>query len=211
MKNLTWITVSGLVVLLILAFVFIPKPAPAAFAYDKLPILGSPDAPVKVVEFGDYKCPSCQFFSQQIEPQIKKDFVDKGGVSFYFMNFTFIGPDSYTAALAAQSIYHQNNDAYWKFYDALYKNQQNEKLQWATPEFLVNLAKQQNLPIDFNKLQQDIVSRTYAAEVDEHNAMAKKLNVTGTPTLFINGEKMEEAMDYAKVKAAIEKAQKGAK
>ncbi|OXM87241.1 DsbA family protein [Paenibacillus rigui] len=209
MRRLMWITAAVIVLVIAAVVVFQPKSEPAAIPYETMPSLGDANAPVKIVELGDYKCPSCQFFSQQIEPKLKADFIDKGIASLHFMNFTIIGPDSTTAALAAQSIFHQNNEAYWKFYNAIYKNQPDEKLTWATPQYLVDLARKEALPIDFDKLQQDITSKTYQKEVDQHNAFANKNRVNSTPTLFINGKKFEDANDYAKLKAAIEKAQKG--
>ncbi|WP_186819796.1 thioredoxin domain-containing protein, partial [Bacillus tropicus] len=50
------------------------------------PVLGKDSAPVTVVEFGDYKCPSCKVFNSDIFPKIKKDFIDKGDVKFSFVN-----------------------------------------------------------------------------------------------------------------------------
>lgn len=208
MKRLVWITAASIVAIFVIALIAKPKSASVQFAYDKLAVLGDPDAPVKIVEFGDYKCPSCKYFSTQIEPQLKKDFIDKGIASFYFMNFTILGPDSYTAALAGQSIFHQNNAAFWKFYDAVYKFQGDEKGSWATPEFLIELAKKEKISVDYVKLQQDIVSKTYRAEVDEHNEFARKSGVKGTPALFINGKKFDDAFDYNALKKAIEEARK---
>lgn len=217
MKRLVWATVAVFVVILLAVIIFDkPKPpAPAAssvsFAYDKLPVLGDPKAPIKIVEFGDYKCPSCQYFSQDIKTQLQKEYIDQGIVAFYFMNYPIIGPDSYTAAYAAQSVYHQNNDAFWKYYETLYINQQDEKNNWATPEFLTELAQVKSLPINIDLLKQDIKSMKYKAEVDEQIAIADKSGVTGTPTLFINGQKFEEVFDYNALKAAIEKVRKNEK
>ncbi|TDF96391.1 DsbA family protein [Paenibacillus piri] len=204
-----WITAVCIVAIIAAVIVFRPKEAPAQIAYDKLPRLGDANAPVKVVELGDYKCPSCKYFSQTIEPQLKKDYIDKGQVALYFSNFVFIGPDSNTAALAAQSIYHQNNDAFWKFYDVVYKNQGDEKVQWATPQFLVDLAKKEKLPVDYDLLLKDITTKKYQNEIDEHNEFARKNQVNSTPTLFINGKKLDNSMDYNAIKAAIDKAGKG--
>jgi protein-disulfide isomerase len=208
-KRLMWITAVAVVAIIALVVIFKPKPGPVDFAYDQLPVLGSKDAPVKIVEFGDYKCPTCQYFSQEIAPQLQKDYIDKGLASLHFVNFTFLGPDSTTAALAAQSVYHQNNEAFWKFYDALYKNQGNENIQWATPEFLTNLIRTQGIAVDANKVMDDIKNKTYASEVDEHNAKARKSGVTGTPSLFVNGVKLANSVDYDSIKSAIDQALKG--
>jgi protein-disulfide isomerase len=211
MRKLIWITVGCAALLIIILAAVLYKPAPIQISYDKMPVLGDTKAPVQIVELGDFKCPSCQFFSQQIEPQLKKDFIDKGIASFYFMNFTIIGPDSNTAALAGQSIYHQNPEAFWKFYDAIYKNQQNEKIQWATADFLTELARKEGLSVDYDKLKQDIVSKTYQKEVDEQNAFANKNRFSSTPTILINGKPFDKVFDYNALKTAIENAQKGDK
>lgn len=207
-KRLVWITVISVIALIALAFSFKPKATATEFDYSKLPMLGKAEAPIKIVEVGDFKCPSCQMFSQDAMPKLTKDYIDTGKVSMYFMNFAFVGPDSTTAAMAGLSVYHQNNDAFWKYYDALYKNQQDEKIQWATPQFLTELARKEGIPVDYAKLQQDIESGKYASEVAEHNKLSKKMNVTGTPTLFVNGKKVTE-FDYASVKQAVEEALKG--
>ncbi len=207
-KKLIWITILILVVILIIAAMVKPRSSGESFEYDQLPVLGSKDAPVKIVEFGDFKCPSCQVFALRVEPLLKQDYIDTGIASLYFMNFTIIGPDSYTAALAGQSIFHQNNDAFWQFYEAIYKNQGDERVAWATPDFLSELARKQGLKVDLDKLHQDILGQTYRAEVEQQNAKADKAKVQGTPTLFINGKKFEDVFDYAKLKAAIEQARK---
>ena len=201
MQKIMWITGVGIVILIILALVLKPSSNDdsndnaATFPYDQLPVVGSLDAPVKIVEFGDYKCPSCQTFSQQFKPQLMKDFVDKGLVSFYYMNYLVISPDgdSNTAALAAQSVYHQSNEEFWKYYHALYDNQKNEKTEWATPEYLVELARQEKLDIDYDLLAEDIANETYQDEVDEHIKLASSNNVRSTPSIFINGNKFEVA------------------
>jgi protein-disulfide isomerase len=171
-----------------------------------MPVKGNADAPVKIVEFGDYKCPICQYFAQNVEPQIEKDFIDTGKAALYFANYTFIGPDSVTAALAAESVQQQSNDAFWPYYKAIYDNQQDEKINWATSDYLVQLAKDANLSIDFDKLKKDIDDKTYQSEVNKDNAMVGPLNVTGTPTLFINGVQYAGNLDYASIKAAIDEA-----
>ncbi|UUZ95574.1 DsbA family protein [Paenibacillus sp. P25] len=212
-RKLTWITLAVVAVFIVGAITVLAqsKSKPLEVAYDQLPVLGEKTAPVKIVELGDFKCPTCQWFSQTIEPRLKKDFIDKGTASLYFMNFTIIGEDSKTAALAGQAVFHQSNDEYWKYYDALYKNQGDEKVAWATPQFLTDVARKAGLKIDYDKLQNDIVSKTYQKELDEQNAFADRNRFNGTPTLLINGRIYTKALDYATLKAEIEKAAQEAK
>ncbi|MGD8191402.1 DsbA family protein [Brevibacillus ginsengisoli] len=218
MQSLVWATIAVVAIILVAVIVLdTPKPpsttAPASFAYDQLPVLGNPKAPVKIVEFADFKCPVCQHFSQKIKTQLQKDYIDKGTVAFYYMNLPIIGPDSFTAAYAAQSVYHQKPEAFWTYYETLFNNQQDEKKNWATPEFLTELAQVKSLPINYDQLKQDIDSKKYKAEVDEQAAIAEKLGVSGTPTLFINGQRVkeEDTFNYEALKAIIEKVQKNEK
>jgi protein-disulfide isomerase len=207
-RTIVWTVAILFAAVLVFAIVYKPKAAPIAIDYAKLPTIGTAGAPVKIAEFGDFKCSTCKYFSQQIMPQIEKDFVDTGKASVSFLNYTIIGPDSYTAALAGQAVYHQNNDAFWKFYDAVYKSQGDERAEWATSDFLTTLAKQQNLPIDYDLMKKDIDNGTYKNEVDQQNKIANDNKFTGTPTILINGHRIDDktALDYNNLKAAIEKA-----
>ncbi|MBM7563285.1 DsbA family protein [Paenibacillus sacheonensis] len=205
-RKLIWITAAVVVLGIIAAVIFTPRSNPTDFDYAKLPVLGKADAPVKIVEFGDYKCPSCQVFSQQVKPLLEKDYIDTGKVALYFKDFAFIGPDSFTAAGAAHSVFHQSNDAFWKYYDALYKNQPDEKTLWATSDYLVQLAKDNDIGVDLDQLKKDIDGKTYEKDVKKSNSDANKAHVQSTPTLFINGKEFTGSFaSYAQLKQAIDK------
>lgn len=176
------------------------------FNYSELPRLGKEDAPVKIVEFGDFKCPACAQFTGVIKPQIVQEYINQDKAAFYFVNMAFIGPDSETASLAALSVYHQNSDAFWTYYDALYANQGEEKIEWATEDFLVSLAEKEKLPIDLELLRKDIKERTYESELQSDISLAKNTGVTSTPTVFVNGYKVDEPFNMEALDAQIKSA-----
>ena len=177
------------------------------FQYDQQPMLGSKDAPIKMVEFADFKCPSCKAFDQEILPLIKKDFIDQGLVQFHFINYPIITPngDSRTAAIAGEAVYNQNPEEFWKYYETLFANQQDEKLNWATPDFLVQIAKDANLKIDFDKMKQDIEQKAFEENVRTDMAIGNQVGVNGTPTVFINGKEIDiqDAFNYETLKKII--------
>lgn len=177
------------------------------FAYDQQPMLGDPEAPVKIVEFGDYKCPVCQQFDAKLFPKIKKNFIDTGKVAYYFMNFPII-PGSVPAELASESVFHHSPDLFWKYHDAIYANQGPEDEDWATAEFLVQLAKKHVPGIDTEQLKKDIEEQTYLDEVKSDKQKGNSLGVQGTPTLFVDGEMLdwEHTSQWPKLKSAIQKA-----
>jgi protein-disulfide isomerase len=195
------------VALIVLAIIQANQPKKGfPFDYASQPTIGQANAPIKMVEFGDFKCPICKTFATTVYPQLKKDFIDTGKVQMSFIDFQIID-GSMPAAIAAKSVFHQNNKAFWAYYDALYEAQQDEKVDWATSEFLTNLAKSKNIPVDYDLLKKDIDSNVYLKEVQEEYATAVKTKIGGTPGIFINGFEIDltVAMDYAKFKAAIEK------
>ncbi|WP_342478219.1 DsbA family protein [Paenibacillus sp. FSL H7-0350] len=179
---------------------------PVAFNYSEMMRLGKEDAPVKIVEFGDFKCPACAQFTGVIKPQIVQGYVDQNKAAFYFVNLAFIGKDSRTASLAALSVYHQNQEAFWKYFDAIYANQGNEDKEWATPDFMVSLAKQLGLPVDYDLLRKDIDDRTYAKELDRDIQLGTDAGVTNTPSLFVNGIKVKEPFNMEEIDAQIQAA-----
>ena len=87
------------------------------------PILGEKDAPVTVVEFGDFKCPSCNVWGETVFPKLVDDYVKGGKVKFAYVNVLFHGQESTLASLAAESVWKHSPDAYWDFHKAIYKEQ----------------------------------------------------------------------------------------
>ena len=200
-------TIAGVAVL-IAVFVIVIAPllksgGAGAFNYSSFPMLGNKAAPVKIVEFGDFKCPACKYFHDNVFPQLKAQYIDNGVVQFYFANFPFIGPDSTTAAIAGEAIFHQNPAAFWDYYNAIYTHQENEQTDWATPSFLVNLARTYVPGINYQKLAQEIADNAYSANVTADYQAGTRAGVDSTPTLFINGHKFLNFSDWPALQAAI--------
>jgi protein-disulfide isomerase len=173
--------------------------------YKGQPFLGKENAPVKIMEYGDYKCPVCKKFNDSIMPQLKKDFIDTGKVAFYFTNTQIIGPDSLTAGEAGEAVFKQNPQAFWKYHEAMYQNQGNESLEWATPAFLVDLIKKNVPEVDAKKVEQDLKNKTFQKQALDDMAKFNKHGIDGVPTIMVNGKYIENSLSYADIKAAIEK------
>ncbi|CAN5762469.1 DsbA family protein [soil metagenome] len=182
-----------------------PTAATGELDYENQPALGAADAPVKLAVFEDFKCPACKFFDDNVFPQLERDYIDSGRARLSFVNFPFIGPDSTTAAIASECAYHQNEAAFWEYKAILYRAQGPERDQWATPERLEELA--QNVgDLDAAELRACTDERRYADAVTSDLDMAQAVGVNSTPSLFVNGTKLENANDYAAVKEAIDAA-----
>jgi protein-disulfide isomerase len=94
------------------------------------PLLGSLDAPVTMVEFGDYQCTNCNRYFHNTEHDILQNYVETGKLKIIFVDFAFIGPDSLIAAQAAHCA--QEQGKYWEYHDELYSNWDGENTGWAT-------------------------------------------------------------------------------
>lgn len=169
------------------------------------PMLGNSKAPVTIVEFGDFKCPSCKQFHDVVYPILKKEYIDTGKVKFVFRNFQFIGEDSITAANIAKSIYKQKPAAFWKYYDLIYQHQQDENKVWATPEYILPLVKKHIPEINLNKLNEEAKNDKYKQEIVKENQYARSLQLDGVPAVFVNGLQIENPLDFRELKNAIEK------
>ncbi len=90
-----------------------------------LPVAGSSNAKVTLVEFSDYQCPFCGRHFTQTEGQIKKTYIDKGLVKFYYRDYPLsqIHPGAQKAAEAVRCAGDQNK--YWEYHDLVFQNQQN--------------------------------------------------------------------------------------
>ncbi|MBA4543749.1 MULTISPECIES: thioredoxin domain-containing protein [Thermoactinomyces] len=175
----------------------------AAITYTGMPRIGSAQAPVKIMEFGDFNCPVCKQFHDVIYPQLKKEYIDTGKAQMYFTSLEFLGPNSEITSQAAESVYRQNPDAFWKFYDAVYSNQGKEDQNWATPDFIVSLIKQNIPEVNAEQVRKDLQNKTYAQQVRAHNQFAQKLGFNSVPTIFINGKMVENPFDYNDLKKLI--------
>ncbi|WEG12544.1 thioredoxin domain-containing protein [Pullulanibacillus sp. KACC 23026] len=175
--------------------------------YKNEPAMGKADAPIKLAEFGDYKCPICQAFELQVFPQLKKDFIDTGKVQFYFMNYPIIAQDSVLAANASETIYEEHSADFWKFHELLYENQGDETKNWVTQDLLTKIAKQAVPSLDEKAFKWSLAQSSYKDQVDRDTLMGQRAGVQGTPTLFINGVMTKGSpLDYEALKQQINQA-----
>ncbi len=168
-----------------------------------LPPQGDPNAKVKVIEFADFRCPFCDQFFKNTEPQIISDYVKTGKAVFYFRHYAFLGPASTMAANASECANDQGK--FWAMHDYLYQNQPNESdTSMYTIDKLTQIAG--TLGMDTNQFSQCLSSNTDSKNISGDLAAGQKAGVNGTPTTFINGTPIVGAVPYAQIKAEIDKA-----
>jgi protein-disulfide isomerase len=147
------------------------------------PILGSKDATITMVEFGDYQCFYCNQFYHATEPDIVKNYVNTGKVKLVFKDLTIIGQDSINAAHATHCA--QEKGKFWEYHDMLYNNWAGENTGWASSKNLLAFATKVNITAsDFNACMADA---RYISIVKGSVSDAHTLGLTGTPDFFIIG------------------------
>lgn len=164
-------------------------------------IIGSPDAPVLVVEYADLQCPYCNL----IHPTLKKIVEESNGeVAWVFRHFPLesIHPEARPAAFAAECVAAQlGNEAFWKFVDELYANQ--EELGGA-----LYAKKAAELGADFNRFTDCLNKKPYAARVAADLSEAVLNGGQGTPFTIVLGKKGDStvfsgALPYEQIQAVI--------
>ncbi|MFZ7942319.1 MULTISPECIES: DsbA family protein [Bacillaceae] len=181
--------------------------------YSNQPFLGEKSAPVSIIEFGDYKCPNCKNFTEQVVPVIEKELVDTGKAKFYFMNYAFINVDSTRTAKFAESVYQVlGNDTFWKFHDLIYKKQPEdmkyEKIDIFTEKFLTDTLKEVASDEEANKVVEHFNADKSKESFQKDMDLAGKLGATGTPAIYVNGQYFD-GQTIDDLKDMVDKAAKG--
>ncbi|MGY2892136.1 DsbA family protein [Deinococcus sp. UYEF24] len=209
-SNRTILMIGTLIAVILIALVvFAVRPGGSAntksFDLTGQPLLGQASAKVTMVVFEDFKCPNCKNFEDNTMPTVQSKYIDTGKVKLYKINFPFIGPDSTTAAEAAECVYLQKSDAgYNQFATLLFRAQQNEQIQWATKAKMEDLGTYVD-GLDAAKFKTCVDTEATKAQVDADYAQATKAGVNATPSVFVNGV-LSPDYSAATVGAAIDKA-----
>lgn len=176
------------------------------FEYNKQPLLGDENAPVRIVEFGDFKCSHCASWEKLVFPDLYKDYIETGKVQFYFVNYQFLAMDSVLAGIAGEAIYEQSNDAFWQYYKTIYEKQGVQSQTWATEDFLIKLVRDNVKGIDYEKFEADLKEKKTMNLVRKDYVTGQRFGVSGTPAIFVNEKQVEGS--YEAISKAIEHALK---
>jgi protein-disulfide isomerase len=185
---------------------------------------GNPDAPIKLVEYGSRTCPTCGRFGVEAAEPLRAKYISTGKVSYEFRDFPIHGAPDMALALMNQCA---GTQAFFPMLDQIFANQASffEKQQQlpealvqqlgsmsppqaaaaiAGPMGMVEFAKQRGIPEA--KVQQCLGDQAAIKQIADVMAdAANNRGVTGTPTFFINGEKLDAAI-WSQVEPALQAA-----
>jgi protein-disulfide isomerase len=151
------------------------------------PFMGSINAPITIVEWGDYQCTFCYKFHQNTLNIINEDFIKTGKIKIIFKDFPLNGVDSKLAAEASYCA--QDQEKYWKYHDELFKNWGGERTGWITRESLDKFAE--TVDLDLKKFNKCLDDHKYENKVDLLYEFGKEIGIDATPSFLVfNDQKM---------------------
>jgi len=184
----------------------VPVPAgqPVTVPLSNEPAMGSPDAPITIVEYSDFQCPFCLRHFEQTLPQLQQ-YIDAGQIRYVFKDFPIhsIHPQAQKAHESARCARElDGDDAFWTMHDLLFANQE----QWANNSDHVEVYKSLagEMGLDQEAFDECLASGRYADAVNVQVAEGIDLAVQGTPTFFINGQRLVGAQPFAVFQQLIE-------
>jgi protein-disulfide isomerase len=199
-RKLRWVRIGGLVLIVIggLAVLGFYRASTAPKVDVPLELMagnidGPVDAPVRIVEFGDFGCPSCRaWHNSGIKDALKSEYGDQ--VSFTFRHFPVITRQSPKAAEAGQCASEQGH--FWTFHDYIYERTPSNAL---SVEQLKGYAS--SIGLETDQFNDCLDSGKYKSYVARDQQAALSAGAAGTPTFFINGQVV--SFSYASMQSAI--------
>lgn len=167
---------------------------------------GRADAPVVMIEYADFKCPFCGKFARDTEPDLVKEYVDKGVLRIEWRNMPIFGADSDAAAHAAWAAGQQG--LFWKFHEIAFSEDDNKSKGF--PDARIEAIAQEAGIEDLDRFQRDRKSEAAKKAVDRDREEAYGLGATSTPAFLINGRPIAGAQPKEVFTEAIEAAAKQA-
>ena len=179
---------------------------------DGEPKMGSPSAPLTIVEFSDFECPYCKQFHEQVLPKLKQDYVEPGLVQFIHKDLPLPFHQQARAAAAATRCASAQN-SYWQLYGAIFDQQ-----SCLACKGVVKIAQEQKL--DDTALQACMQKETTQALINANISEAALHNIRATPTFVIGptlangkheGEVIEGAQPWPRFRELIDQKLKALK
>jgi protein-disulfide isomerase len=168
--------------------------------------IGRDDAPVKIVEFGDFQCPACGQFSLQVRPFLVENYVKTGQVQLTYYDFPLVsihdnavlaaraarcaGAQELATPAALQGVPGGVDAAYWAYHDKLYEEQD----AWAYQQGSVVgdfLDYAEEIGLDRGAFEACVRSDQFADVVSANRLLGEQLRLRGTPTVILNNRQVE--------------------
>ena len=180
---------------------------PQGVSLDKLieledddPVLGDSNAPVTLVEFGDYQCTFCTKFFKETEPYLIKEYVNTGKLKIVFRDLPINGSESNNAAEASECADDQGK--FWEYHDKLFNERRGYQAGVFTDDNLKFFASE--LGLDVEEFSSCYDSGKHKSEINNDIRDAARAGARGTPNFFLNGLQIVGAQPISVFRDLIE-------
>jgi len=167
------------------------------------PSMGTEGAPVVLVIFTDFECPVCKLEAEMLRQNLLSAYPKE--VRLYLKDFPLvqIHPWAKTAAIAGRCVFRQNPAAFWDYHDWIYAHQAEitvDNIKAKLAEFAATKDKE----IDSMQFNSCLASQATEGEVDRSLADGKELRINATPTMFINGRRIDGQIPWPSLREIID-------
>ena len=167
---------------------------------DDDPVLGSPDAPVTIIEYSEYLCPYCRTFALETMPRIEEEYIDTGLVKLVFRDFPVHGQPAVAMAMVAECAADQGK--FWEMQMFLWERTE----QWSASEDLLATLQgyADELGMDTGEFTSCLTEGKTVDRIIEDYNIGVQDGVSGTPAFFINGTPIRGALPFEEFQKVIE-------
>ena len=144
-------------------------------------IMGSPNAKITIVEFGDYQCTFCYKFHDETMKKITDEYIKTNNVNFVYKDFPLNGEQSILASEAAYCAEKQNK--FWEYHNTLYNNWGGENTGWITENVLLGFAR--DLEMNLDDFSQCLGNSEFRQKVLDNEQFGREIGINATPSFLI--------------------------
>ncbi|MBI2797049.1 MAG: DsbA family protein [Gemmatimonadetes bacterium] len=166
-------------------------------------LLGRPDAPVQVAEFGDFECPLCANFAVVTEPDVRRRLVDSGLVALRYYDFPLpMHRNTWSASHAAACANEQGK--FWPMHDRLYEGQMEWNSQATGDPRKVMKGYAGELGLNVDQWSTCFDEQKYALKIEANRAEGDRRRVNGTPTFYIGDRMLDGTLTYDALRKVVD-------
>lgn len=170
-------------------------------------VMGSPTAPLEVIEFGDFECPACNQFAELTEPDVRAQFVTTGKIRFRFIDFPILNAHRNTLNASVAAACADEQGQFWALHDILYAKQDEWNGEATSNPDKVIKGFAHTIPgLDASKFDQCLDSRRTLPKVQSHLKIAMDRMIPSTPTFIIGSQQLSTLSGIDQFKEAVDKA-----
>jgi protein-disulfide isomerase len=167
---------------------------------DDDPVLGSPDAPVTIIEYSEYLCPFCRRFALETLPRLRQEYIDTGKVRLVYRDFPVHGQPAVIMAVVAECAADQGK--FWEMQTFLWERTE----EWSQSEDLLTTLQgyADELGLDTEEFTTCLTQGTPVDRIIEDYNIGIQDGVSGTPAFFINGTFVKGALPFEEYQKMID-------